>query len=83
MEFYFEPISHQEGEALRQKSAKKRGKKSKSKRKKNTVSYRKLTEQEKAQARADREYYRNWYNSIRKMKAKSQRLADINQKIYS
>lgn len=83
MEFYFEPISQEEGEALRQKHAKKRGKKSKSKRKKNTASYRKLTEQEKAQARADREYYRNWYNSIRKMKAKSQRLADINQKIYS
>lgn len=83
MDFYFEPISHEEGEALRQKRGKRSANKGKSKRKKNTVTYRKMTEQEKAQARADREYYNNWYNSIRKMKAKSQRLADINQRIYS
>jgi len=44
--------------------------------------YVKLTEKEKEQRRADRAYHRNWKDSISMPKAKSQRLADLNNIYY-
>jgi len=83
MEWNLEPMSQEELRLLEQRKGKKIATKKKPKRKKSSVTYRKMTEEEKAQARMDREYYKNWSNSIRMMRAKSQRLADINQRIYS
>ena len=42
-----------------------------------------LTEEQKAQKRADRAYYNNWYNSIRMPRAKSQRVADLNNRYFN
>lgn len=50
---------------------------------KSAKSYKPMTEKQKAQARADREYHRNWEQSIRMMRAKSQRLADLNNRYYN
>lgn len=83
MEWNLEPMSQEELRLLEQKKGKKIATKKKPKRKKSKVTYRKMTEGQKLQARMDREYYKNWSSSIRMMKAKSQRLADINQQIYS
>jgi len=44
--------------------------------------YVKLTEKQKEQKRADRAYHRNWKDSISMPKAKSQRLADLNNIYY-
>ena len=49
---------------------------------KNNNTYVRLTEEEKAQKRSDRAYHRNWKDSIRMPKGKSQRLADLNNKYY-
>jgi len=51
--------------------------------KKASKPYVKLTPEQKEQRRMDREYYNNWIGSIRKMKAKSQRLADLNNRYYN
>lgn len=82
MEWNLEPMSQEELRLLEQKKGKKIATKKKSKRTKSTPSYRKMTEKEKEQARMDRAYYNNWYNSIRMMRAKSQRLADLTNKYY-
>jgi len=47
---------------------------------KRTSTYVRLTEEQKAQRRADRAYHRNWKSSIRMPKAKSQRIADLNNR---
>jgi len=46
----------------------------------NRSSYVKLTEAQKAQRREDRAYHRNWKDSISMPKAKSQRIADLNNR---
>ena len=53
------------------------------KRTKTASSYKPLTEEQKAQQRADRAYYNNWYNSIRMPRAKSQRVADLNNRYFN
>lgn len=50
---------------------------------KRASTYVRLTEQQKAQKRADRAYHRNWKNSIRMPKGKSQRVADLNNRYYN
>ena len=47
---------------------------------KRASTYVRLTEAEKAQKRADRAYHRNWKDSIRMPRAKSQRVADLNNR---
>ena len=47
---------------------------------KKASTYVRLTEQQKAQKRADRLYHRNWKSSIRMPRAKSQRIADLNNR---
>lgn len=50
---------------------------------KSKSSYKPMTEAQKAQARADRAYHKNWEQSIRMMRAKSQRTADLNNRYYN
>ena len=50
---------------------------------KRASTYVRLTEAQKAQKRADRAYHRNWKNSIRMPKGKSQRVADLNNRYYN
>lgn len=50
---------------------------------KRSSTYVRLTEAQKAQKRADRAYHRNWKNSIRMPKGKSQRVADLNNRYYN
>jgi len=47
---------------------------------KRTSTYVRLTEEQKAQRRADRAYHRNWKSSIKMPRAKSQRIADLNNR---
>ena len=47
---------------------------------KRASTYVRLTEEQKAQKRADRAYHRNWKDSIRMPRAKSQRVADLNNR---
>lgn len=47
---------------------------------KRTSTYVRLTEKEKEQRRADRAYHNNWKQSIRMPRAKSQRVADLNNR---
>mgnify|MGYP001115351219 CR=1 FL=1 len=50
---------------------------------KRASTYVRLTEAQKAQKRADRAYHRNWKDSIRMPKGKSQRVADLNNRYYN
>ena len=50
---------------------------------KSKSAYKPMTEAQKQQARDDRAYHRNWEQSIRMMRAKSQRLADLNNRYYN
>ena len=47
---------------------------------KRASTYVRLTEEQKAQRRADRAYHNNWKQSMRMPKAKSQRIADLNNR---
>jgi hypothetical protein len=45
--------------------------------------YVRLTEEQKAQRREDRAYHRNWKGSIKLSRAKSQRIADLNNRYFN
>lgn len=47
---------------------------------KRTSTYIRLTNEQKEQRRADRAYHNNWKQSIRMPRAKSQRIADLNNR---
>lgn len=69
-------------EIISEETYKKQYNKSPKKITRSSSKYVRLTEEEKAQRRADLAYHKNWLNSISLPKGKSQRLADLNNRYY-
>ena len=70
-------------EIISQEEFKRQYRKPASKITRRSSTYKPLTAKEREQRDADRAYHRNWKNSIRMPKGKSQRIADLNNRYYN